>query len=117
MIHDYEAPCGLERIPFGSVMALFAMGTMTFSKAPFCHGRLFAMAPMAFVQAETLKMGIVTAQGEPQKNAKCTSPCNHQLSKRWVTKHCLREDNDEILHSCQVWKSLCLGVDHGGECV
>ena len=68
MIHHYEAPRGPERVPFRVVMALFAMGVMTlFQALVFCRGGLFARAPMAFFQDETHKMGIVAAQGEPQK--------------------------------------------------
>jgi len=65
MTHHYEAPCSPERIPFSVVMVLFAMGAMTFSKAPFCSRHLIAMAFMAFFQAETLNMGIVAAQCQP----------------------------------------------------
>jgi len=43
---------------------------------PFCRGRIFAMTPMAFFQAKTLKMEIVAAQGEPQNPAKCSPPGN-----------------------------------------
>ena len=77
--HHCEAPCGPERIPFRVVMVLFAVGAMTFVLRR--HGHLIAMARMAFFQAEAFEIGIVAAQGEPQKTAKCTSPPMHSGGK------------------------------------
>ena len=53
MTHHYEAPCGPEKIPFRAVMCFLQWEPWHVSKASFCHGRLVAMAPMAFVHAET----------------------------------------------------------------
>jgi len=45
-------------------MALFAMGAMTLFQGAFWPLAFIAMAPIAFFQVKTLKMGIVAAQGE-----------------------------------------------------
>jgi len=55
MNHHCEAPWGPEGIPFRVVMALFAMGALTFSQATFCHGCFFYGSH--YIQVRTFKMG------------------------------------------------------------
>jgi len=66
MIHHYEAPCGPE-----SAMAYF-QGTFL----PWA----FLLRLQRLFQDETLKMGIVAAQGQPQKPAKFLSPAKHSAT-------------------------------------
>ena len=49
LIYHYEAPRGPERAPFRVAMAIFAMGTMIFSRGPFLPLAPFKhdMAPIA----------------------------------------------------------------------
>jgi len=49
VIQHYEAPCSPELIPLRGVIAFSQWASLHVSKISFCHGLLFAMAPMAVV--------------------------------------------------------------------
>ena len=59
MIYHYASPCGSERIPFRPAMAP--------QWAPWIYATHLFTEPTAFLQTETLKMGIATANGGDKK--------------------------------------------------